>query len=81
MRFVTYRKDDGTNAPGVIEGDSIRTITTPTMRAYVELAPHERIAWHSGDELIPLAEAHLEAPLHPARNVFCLAGPPASARF
>jgi len=58
--------------PGVIEGDSIRTITTPTLRDYVELAQHERIAWHSGDDLIAFATAHLEAPLLPARNVFCV---------
>lgn len=58
--------------PGVIEGDSIRTITTPSLRDYVELAPHERIAWHSGDDLIPLGTAQLRAPLHPARNVFCV---------
>ena len=72
MRFVTYRTAGGATAPGVIEGDSIRTITTPTLRDYVALAPHERIAWHSGDDLIPLATAQLEAPLHPARNVFCV---------
>ncbi len=72
MRFVTYRSAGGRSVPGVIEGDSIRTITTPTLRDYVELAPHERIAWHSGDDLIPLASARLEAPLHPARNVFCV---------
>jgi 2-keto-4-pentenoate hydratase/2-oxohepta-3-ene-1,7-dioic acid hydratase in catechol pathway len=72
VRFVTYRTAGGASAPGVIEGDFIRTITTPTLREYVELAPHERIAWHSGDDLIPLANAHLDAPLHPARNVFCV---------
>ncbi|HTA38297.1 MAG TPA: fumarylacetoacetate hydrolase family protein [Candidatus Acidoferrales bacterium] len=72
MRFVTYRTAGGGSAPGVIEGDRIRTITTPTLRDYVELAPHERIAWHSGDDLIPLAGAQLEAPLLPARNVFCV---------
>jgi 2-keto-4-pentenoate hydratase/2-oxohepta-3-ene-1,7-dioic acid hydratase in catechol pathway len=72
VRFVTYRTAGGGSAPGVIEGDSIRAITTPSLRDYIALAPHERIAWHSGDDLIPLADAHLEAPLHPARNVFCV---------
>jgi 2,4-diketo-3-deoxy-L-fuconate hydrolase len=72
VRFVTYRTAGGGSAPGVIEGDSIRTITTPSLRDYVALAPHERIAWHSGDDLIPLQNAHLEAPLHPSRNVFCV---------
>jgi 2,4-didehydro-3-deoxy-L-rhamnonate hydrolase len=72
VRFVTYRRTDGTTAPGVLEGDAIRTITTATLREYVELAPHERIAWHSGDDLIRLASVSLDAPLHPARNVFCV---------
>jgi 2,4-didehydro-3-deoxy-L-rhamnonate hydrolase len=72
VRFVTYRQSDGTSAPGVLEGEAIRTITTATLREYVELAPHERIAWHSGDALIPLASVTLEAPLHPSRNVFCV---------
>ncbi len=34
----------------------IRTIATPTLRDYIALAPHERIAWHTADELIPLAD-------------------------
>jgi 2,4-diketo-3-deoxy-L-fuconate hydrolase len=72
VRFVTYRTPSGETAPGVLEGDAIRTITTPTLRDYVALAPHERIAWHSGDDVIPLASVRLEAPLHPARNVFCV---------
>jgi 2-keto-4-pentenoate hydratase/2-oxohepta-3-ene-1,7-dioic acid hydratase in catechol pathway len=72
MRFVTYRTPAGTVHPGVLEGDAIRTISTPTLRDYVALAPHERIAWHSGDDLIPLAAVTLQAPIVPARNVFCV---------
>ncbi|HTX58958.1 MAG TPA: fumarylacetoacetate hydrolase family protein [Verrucomicrobiae bacterium] len=72
MRFVTYRCADGRSLPGVVEGDAIRTISTPTLRAYVELAPHERIAWHSGDDLVALRGTVLDAPLLPARNVFCV---------
>ncbi|MBV8433530.1 MAG: fumarylacetoacetate hydrolase family protein [Candidatus Eremiobacteraeota bacterium] len=74
MRFVTYRTADGTARPGVLEGDAIRTISTPTMREYVALAPHERIAWHSADdsELVPLANVVLDAPIRPERNVFCV---------
>jgi 2-keto-4-pentenoate hydratase/2-oxohepta-3-ene-1,7-dioic acid hydratase in catechol pathway len=55
-----------------LEGDSIRTIATPTLRDYVELAPHERIAWHSADELVPLRGTILDAPILPSRNVFCV---------
>lgn len=72
MRFVTYRSADGRKLPGVIEGDAIRTISTPALRDYVALAPTERIAWHSSDDLVPLAGTRLEAPLQPPRNVFCV---------
>jgi 2-keto-4-pentenoate hydratase/2-oxohepta-3-ene-1,7-dioic acid hydratase in catechol pathway len=71
MRFVTYRTPGG-SAPGVVEGDAVRTISTPTLRDYIALAPHERIAWHSSDALIPLAELDLVVPIHPSRNVFCV---------
>lgn len=72
MRFVTYRTHDGIVRPGVLEGDAIRTISTPTLRDYIGLAPHERIAWHSGDDLVPLAGVTLQAPVVPERNVFCV---------
>ena len=72
MRFVTYRDADGTPRPGVIEGDRIRAISLPTLRDYVALAPHERIAWHAADEFAPLEGTVLDAPLRPERNVFCV---------
>lgn len=72
MRFVTYRRADGTLRPGVVEGDAIRTISTATLRDYVALAPHERIAWHAADEVIPLSSVTLDAPIRPERNVFCV---------
>jgi 2,4-didehydro-3-deoxy-L-rhamnonate hydrolase len=72
LRFVTYRLADGTTRPGVIEGDMIRSIAMPTLREYVALAPHERIAWHESDVLLPLDSVALDAPVRPARNVFCV---------
>ena len=72
MRFVTYRTSDGVARPGVLEGDGIKTISTPGLREYVELAPHERIAWHTHDDLLELDRVELEAPIRPARNVFCV---------
>lgn len=72
MRFVTYRPPDGRARPGVVEGDAVRAISTPTLREYVELAPHERIAWHAADEPLPISSVTLEAPIVPARNVFCV---------
>ncbi len=50
----------------------IRNIATATLREYIALAPHERIAWHAPDDLIPLADVVLDAPVRPARNVFCV---------
>ena len=72
MRFVTYRAGDEIARPGVVEGDAIRTISTATLREYIGLAPHERIAWHSADDLIPLTSVTLDAPIRPDRNVFCV---------
>jgi 2,4-didehydro-3-deoxy-L-rhamnonate hydrolase len=72
VRFLTYRSADGQTRPGVLEGEMIRTIATATLREYIALAPHERIAWHAPDELLPLAGIALDAPVRPARNVFCV---------
>ncbi|MBV8637247.1 MAG: fumarylacetoacetate hydrolase family protein [Candidatus Eremiobacteraeota bacterium] len=72
MRFVTFRTADGRVRPGVIEGDAVRTISTSTLLEYIALAPHERVAWHSGDEVIPLANVTLDAPVRPLRNIFCV---------
>ena len=72
MKFLTYRSGDGRSRPGVLEGDLIRTIATPTLRDYLELAPHERVAWHTADELVELQSVTLDAPVRPSRNVFCV---------
>lgn len=58
--------------PGVLEGNKIRTISTETLRDYIALAPHERIAWHAADDLVELSDVVLDAPVRPARNVFCV---------
>jgi 2-keto-4-pentenoate hydratase/2-oxohepta-3-ene-1,7-dioic acid hydratase in catechol pathway len=72
LKFLTYRLPDGATRPGVLEGDMIRTIATPTLRDYIALAPHERVAWHTPDDLVPLRDVELDAPVRPARNVFCV---------
>ena len=71
MRFVSFIGPEGRVQPGVIEGDKIRAISTPTLFDYIALAPHERIAWHT-PELVGLADAKLQAPLRPKRNIFCV---------
>jgi len=71
MRFVQFYDADGHKRPGVLEGDRIRVIGTATLLEYIALAPHERIAWHTGDT-IALAGTRLAAPVIPQRNVFCV---------
>ena len=72
MRFVSFVAADGRVHPGVIEGDSVRMLTSHSLLEYISLAPHERLAHHSGNNLIPLASVMLEAPIRPPRNVFCI---------
>lgn len=72
MRFVTFRTPAGRVAAGALEGDAIRIVSTPTLRDYIALAPHERIAWQSAEDLVALGDVTLEAPVRPARNVFCV---------
>lgn len=72
MKFATFRAADGRTRPGVVEGDAVRHISTATLIDYIALAPHERVAWHSGEELVPLRDVTLDAPVRPARNVFCV---------
>jgi 2,4-didehydro-3-deoxy-L-rhamnonate hydrolase len=72
LKFLTYRSGDGRFRPGVLEGGLIRTIATPTLRDYLELTPHERVAWHTADELVELQSVTLDAPVRPSRNVFCV---------
>ncbi len=72
MRFVTFRTADGRVRPGLIEGDAVRTISTTTLLDYIALAPHERLAWHSGDALFPIRDITLDAPVRPMRNIVCV---------
>jgi 2-keto-4-pentenoate hydratase/2-oxohepta-3-ene-1,7-dioic acid hydratase in catechol pathway len=72
LKFLTYRSSDGRFRPGVLEGDLIRAIATPTLRDYLELAPHERVAWHTADELVERKSVTFDAPIRPSRNVFCV---------
>ena len=71
MRFVTFSSGNEGARPGFVEGDAVRVIAAPTLRDYIALAPNERAARHT-DELLPLRDAVLEAPVVPARNVFCV---------
>jgi 2-keto-4-pentenoate hydratase/2-oxohepta-3-ene-1,7-dioic acid hydratase in catechol pathway len=72
LKFVTYRSPDGPVRPGALEGDAIRALTTPTLRDYIALAPLERTAAFERGDLTPLESVVLDAPVRPARNVFCV---------
>ncbi|HZY96256.1 MAG TPA: fumarylacetoacetate hydrolase family protein [Candidatus Cybelea sp.] len=72
MKFVTFRSRDGRVRPGVLEGNAIRSIATATLRDYIALAPRERVARHTAGDLVPLADAVLDAPVRPMHNVFAV---------
>jgi 2-keto-4-pentenoate hydratase/2-oxohepta-3-ene-1,7-dioic acid hydratase in catechol pathway len=72
LKFVTFRSRDGRVRPGVLEGNAIRSIATATLRDYIALAPRERLARHTAGDLVPLADAVLDAPVRPMHNVFAV---------
>jgi 2-keto-4-pentenoate hydratase/2-oxohepta-3-ene-1,7-dioic acid hydratase in catechol pathway len=72
LKFVTFRSRDGRVRPGVLEGNAIRSIATATLRDYIALAPRERVARHTAGDLVPLADAVLDAPVRPMHNVFAV---------
>jgi len=71
MRYVSYYDDRGDVRPGFVDGDRIREIDAPTLRAYVALPPAERAARHTGRDRA-LGGARLAAPIEPPRNVVCV---------
>jgi 2-keto-4-pentenoate hydratase/2-oxohepta-3-ene-1,7-dioic acid hydratase in catechol pathway len=71
MRYVTFSANSGTARPGLLDGDEIRVISLPTLVEYIALAPKDREAFHT-TERIPLAQATLDAPVRPLRNIFCV---------
>ena len=72
MKFLTYRPPGGPARAGVLEGNAIRPLRTPTLRDYIALAPRERDDGFERGDLIPLETVVLDAPVRPARNVFCV---------
>ncbi|HEY9085891.1 MAG TPA: fumarylacetoacetate hydrolase family protein [Candidatus Tyrphobacter sp.] len=71
MRYVSFRAGEAPAQPGVIENECIRRIDCATLRDFVALAPQTRASRITQD-LVPLAGVQLEAPVRPARNVFCV---------
>jgi 2-keto-4-pentenoate hydratase/2-oxohepta-3-ene-1,7-dioic acid hydratase in catechol pathway len=71
MKFVSYITSDGSAAPGLLEGGSIRRIDAPTMQAYIALPTAQRTARHTSQS-VALADVRLDAPVRPLRNIFCV---------
>jgi 2-keto-4-pentenoate hydratase/2-oxohepta-3-ene-1,7-dioic acid hydratase in catechol pathway len=71
MKFVSYTSDGSDPTPGLLEGEMIRRIDTPTLRDYIALPPSQRAAHHTS-QTVSLAMVELDAPMRPLRNIFCV---------
>ncbi|MHB8147795.1 MAG: fumarylacetoacetate hydrolase family protein [Vulcanimicrobiaceae bacterium] len=71
MRLVTSIDGHGRTRPGMIEGEAIRYIDAPDLRAYIALSPAQRGA-AIGKEAVPLRDVRLDVPVRPHRNIFCV---------
>src|ERR1700677_4368802 len=71
MKFVSYTSDGSDPTPGLLEGEMIRRIDTPTLRDYIALSPSERAVHHTS-QTVALAMVELDAPVRPLRNIFCV---------
>jgi 2-keto-4-pentenoate hydratase/2-oxohepta-3-ene-1,7-dioic acid hydratase in catechol pathway len=71
VRYVSFRTGEASAQPGILENDLVRRIDCATLRDFIALPPHER-ARHVTSEALSLAEVRFEAPVRPARNVFCV---------
>jgi 2-keto-4-pentenoate hydratase/2-oxohepta-3-ene-1,7-dioic acid hydratase in catechol pathway len=70
LRFVSFTERNRSR-PGILDGSQIRCIDCSTLLEFVALPESERAARYT-DERIPLEGVRLDAPLRPARNVFCV---------
>jgi len=71
MRLVSVIDAQGRTRPGTIEGETIRYIDAPDLRAYIALSPAQRHA-AIGRESVPLHDVRLDVPVRPQRNIFCV---------
>jgi 2-keto-4-pentenoate hydratase/2-oxohepta-3-ene-1,7-dioic acid hydratase in catechol pathway len=70
MRYVSFHQN-GHVRPGLLDGEEITPIGCDSMQAYIALSPQHREQHHTS-ERIPLSTVRLAAPVHPAKNVFCV---------
>jgi 2-keto-4-pentenoate hydratase/2-oxohepta-3-ene-1,7-dioic acid hydratase in catechol pathway len=70
LKYVTY-SHGSSRYPGILDGDTIRRIDAPSMRDFIALDPAARSHALTQDR-VALRDVQLEAPVMPARNVFCI---------
>ncbi len=71
MRYVTFIGTSGSAAPGLLDGDTIHPIDTPTLLDFIALSASDRRT-RIRAESVALGSVTLDAPIRPARNIFCV---------
>lgn len=71
MRYVSFFDDAGRTHPGTIEGDRVRVLDAPSLRAFIALPAAQRAGCVTTTQLA-LSEIRLDAPVRSSRNVFCV---------
>jgi 2-keto-4-pentenoate hydratase/2-oxohepta-3-ene-1,7-dioic acid hydratase in catechol pathway len=71
LRYATFIAPDGRTVPAIVEGDRLRVIDAPSMRAYIALDARARASALT-ETTFSLAQVRLDAPVRPSRNVFCV---------
>jgi 2,4-didehydro-3-deoxy-L-rhamnonate hydrolase len=75
MRYVTFSDSAGKRRPGVIDGTSVKPFgnDVASLDAFIALSPADRkAALGKLGAAVPLSSVKLLAPVHPAKNVFCV---------
>lgn len=75
MRYVTFSTGGSARRPGVIEGESIRPFAEALARLedFIAMdASGRKAALGALGPAVPLASAHLHAPVTPRKNIFCV---------
>jgi 2-keto-4-pentenoate hydratase/2-oxohepta-3-ene-1,7-dioic acid hydratase in catechol pathway len=73
MRYITFFESGGRPRPALLDGQDVRPLpeAIPTLIDYIALAPEARRDVEPGPAL-PLARVTLDAPVRPAKNIFCV---------
>lgn len=71
MSYVSFFDEAGVLRPGLLQGELVRVIDSPTLRDYIALPPSRRNDRLTG-KLLRLSNVRLDAPVRPERNIFCV---------